>query len=1156
MRFSEIITQASALLREAGRMTYRTLKREFALDDEMLEDLKDELIVARRVARDEDGKVLVWTGNSSPESRVQRPESKKVQSSRSKVQSQETQPLAAERRQLTVMFCDLVGSTRMSGQLDPEELRDVVREYQQACTEVIRRHEGYIAQHLGDGLLVYFGYPIAHEDDAARAVRAGLDIIQALSRQEKRPSLHVRIGIHTGLVVIGEIGSSEKREMLALGETPNIAARVQGQAAPDEVLISAATYRLVEGLFDTEERGQPELKGVATPLMLYRIVKESDARSRFEVAVRTGLTPLVGREEELGLLQRRWTQAKDGAGQVVLLSGEAGIGKSRLVQTLKEQAVAEGVTRIEFRCLPYYQNSALYPIIDHLHRLLQFQREDTPDTKLGKLQQALAAFRFPQSDTLSLLATLLSLPHPEGISPLTLSPQAQKQKTHEALVAWMMEEAQRRAVYCAWEDLHWADPSTLDVLTLFLEQIPTTRMFALLTYRPEFNPPWSARSYLTQLTLNRLGRAQVEAMVRNVTDGKALPTDIVQQIVTKTDGVPLFVEELTKMVLESGLVQTEDGRFVRASGSAAMPPLAIPSTLQDSLMARLDRLAPVREIAQIGAVLGREFSYELLQAVPVLDATVLQQGLRQLVEAELIYPRGLPPQATYVFKHALIQDTAYQSLLKRKRQQYHQQIAQVLEEQFAETKETQPELLAHHYTEAGLTQQAIPAWQKAGQNAVGRSANAEAISHLTKGLELVKTLPNTRERAQQELTLQIALGAPLMATQGYSAIAVEQTYNRAQELCLQVGDAVQVAQVLYGLFAFHGVRGNLTTALALGEQVLTTANRQQDATLALIAHAVVGTCLFRLGEFDRAQAQLAHAVARHNPAHHSDLIYRVGQDPALMALGYAAETLWCRGYPDQSLERARDGLAKAEALSHPLSVVEALAHVGVIHLNRREVQEANTQTEMLLALAHQHGFALWTGLGTSLQGLILIEHAAQSGERAQRETGVKTLQEMLATMQAMAAEVTVPLLQGTLAQGYAQDGQVDEGLIAIEHALDVVEKNNERTHEAELYRLKGEFTLQKLSAVCSQSSVPNPRHLTPSLQAEAEECFLKAIDIARKQQAKSWELRATTSLARLWQQQDKRVEARKLLCEVYNWFTEGFDTKDLQEAEVLLNTLA
>src|SRR5215813_6372555 len=644
----------------------------------------------------------------------------------------------AERRQLTVMFCDLVGSTPLAEKLDPEDLRQVILAYQQTCAEQIRRFEGYLARYVGDGLLVYFGYPQAHEDDASRAIRTGLGIVTALPELNTRLQqtvkvlsdfpLQVRIGIHTGLVVVGDMGGGGYRDPLAIvGETPNIAARLQGIAEPNTVVISEATARLVQGLFECQDRGPQALKGVSTPVPVFRVLRESEAQSRFEASVKTGLTPLVGREEELGLLRRRWEQAKVGEGQAVLLSGEPGIGKSRLVQTLKEHASAEGATRIEFRCSAYHQNSAFYPVIEHLQRFLQFAPHDTTQAKLGKLQQALAAYRFPQADTLPLFASLLSLPHPEGTPPLTLSPQKQKQKTQEALVAWIVEEAEKAAVYCAWEDLHWADPSTLEVLTLFLDQVPTTRLLAVLTFRPEFLPPWGNRSHLSQIMLSRLERTQTEALVEHVTGGKSFPAEVRQHIVSKTDGVPLFVEELTKTVIESGLVRDEGDRYVEVHDGAPIPPLAIPATLQDSLMARLDRLGPAKEIAQLGATLGREFSYEILAAVSQLDEERLQHGLKQLVVAELVYQRGLSPQAHYLFKHALIQDTAYQALLKSTRQQYHRQIAQVLEGRFPETVETQPELVAQHYTEAGLIKQAIPYWHQAGQNAVQRSANVEAV---------------------------------------------------------------------------------------------------------------------------------------------------------------------------------------------------------------------------------------------------------------------------------------------------------------------------------------------------------------------------------------------------------------------------------------------
>jgi class 3 adenylate cyclase/tetratricopeptide (TPR) repeat protein len=1052
----------------------------------------------------------------------------------------------AERRQLTVMFCDLVGSTPLAEQLDPEDLREVILAYQQVCAEQIRSFEGYLARYVGDGLLVYFGYPQAHEDDAQRAIRAGLGIVAALPHLNTQLQqtaeilqelpLQVRIGIHTGLVVVGDMGGGDYRDPMAIvGQTPNIAARLQGIAEPNTVVISAATARLVQGLFECQDHGPQALKGVSTPVPVYRVLQESAAQGRFEVAVTTGLLPLVGREHELGLLRERWEQVKGGQGQVLLLSGEPGIGKSRLVQELKEQVARGGATRIEFRCSPYHSHSALYPIIARLQRLLQFAPHDPPPAKLGKLQQTLAHYRFPRADTLSLLAALLSLPHPEGAPSLTLSPQKQKEKTQDALVAWMMEEAEHAAVFCVWEDLQWADPSTLELLTLLLEQVPTTRLLALLTFRPEFIPSWRPHSHLTQLTLNRLGRHPVEAMVENITGGKALPRAVVQQIVAKTDGVPLFVEELTKMVLESSLLTAADDHYEL---TGPLPPLAIPSTLQDSLVARLDRLATGKEVAQVGATLGREFSYEVLQAVSPVDERSLQQALAKLVEAEVLYQRGLPPQARYLFKHALIQDTAYQSLLKSTRQHLHHQIAHMLEERFAETTEAQPELLAYHYTEAGLVRQAIPYWQKAGQKATQHSAHVEAISHLTQGLELLKTLPDAPERAQQELTLQITLGASLLAAKGFAAPEVGTVYRRARELCQQVGETSQLFRVLRGLCSFYGQRAELQAAREVGEQLLSVAQREQDPALLVEAHRALGQVLGNLGEFRPAQAHLDEVIGLYDPQRYRSHAFLYGADPGVTGLSNAAWTLWHLGYPDQALRRIHEGLSLAQALAHPFSLAYALAYAVWLHQFRREEQLSQERAETLMALSHEHGFPEWLAWGTILRGRALAEQSDCTPH-----TEITEMHKGLAAYLATGAESWRVYLLALLAEAYGKRGQAEEGLAVLTEALAVVDKSEACSYESELHRLKGELTLQ--SHVASHQSKVE----------EAEACFLKAIAIARRQSAKSWELRAVMSLSRLWQHQGKKDEAQQMLAEIYGWFTEGFDTKDLQEAKTLLEEL-
>jgi len=933
MTFDEILTQVRELLEREGRVAYRILKRRFELTDDDLEDLKADLIDAKRVAVDEDGKVLVWGGAapvaSSQMSVLSSPQPPAPQTLNSELRtSQPPDPRprdarldAAERRQLTVMFCDLVGSTALSEQLDPEDYRAVVRSYQQASAEVIGRYEGHTAQYLGDGLLVYFGYPTAHEDEARRAVHTGLGIVGAmltlsLPRHVHLPQpLQVRIGIHTGPVVVGEIGHSEKREMLALGETPNIAARVQGEAAPNTVVMSAATAHLVEGLFECQNLGPRTLKGISTPLSLYRIVSESDAQSRFEAAVRTGLTPLVGRGEELGLLRRHWERAKAGEGQVVLLSGEAGIGKSRLVQELKEQVVKDGATRIELRCSPYHQNSALYPIIDHLQHALQFERDDAPYARLEKLEKTLTSYRFAQPDTVPLLATLLSLPHPNGYPPLTLTPERQKQKTQEALVGWLVEEAEQTAVYSAWEDLHWADPSTLELLHLFLDQVPTTRMLALLTFRPEFTPPWGSRAYLSQLTLGRLDRTQVGEMVERVTGGKGLSAELVQQVIAKTDGVPLFVEELTKMVVEMMRGQVtgdrlQEHRIVGAQHAASVPVLGIPTTLQDTLMARLDRLSTVREVAQMGATIGREFSYDVIRAVSPLNEANLQQALTKLVEAELLYQRGLPPQVHYLFKHALVQDTAYQSLLKSTRQQYHQQIAQVLTERFAETIETQPELVAHHYAEAGLGEHAIPYWQRAGERAVRLPAYAEAVRFYHLALQALERQESVEEA--QRCTLLLALG---------EAQWKAGEYLMAQETLLRAADS----------------------ARALG------------ATESLVHAALV---------LEAMTQQVGLSAAPVVPLL-EEALRRFGTEDSLLTaktLGGLARALWFTGVQQQAVVYAEQAVAMARRLADPelLAInLQGMIHAlqGPEHLQERLAYA--TEMVQLAEAANVKGLLTW-----------------------------------------------------------------------------------------------------------------------------------------------------------------------------------------------------
>ncbi len=1126
MDYEAILSQVVALLQREGRIAYRVLKRRLQLDDDLLEDLKDDLIYAKKLASDEERKVLVWAG-------IQAEPSPPSDSS----SSPDARPLEAERRQLTVLFCDLVDSTVLASQLDLEEWREVVRAYQDTCAKVIARFEGHIAQYLGDGLLVYFGYPLAHEDDAPRAVRTGLGIVEAVAQlnvrltRERGVELAVRLGIHTGLVVVGDVGGGARHEQLALGETPNLAARLQGIAAPNTLVISAATVPLLGGFFACQSLGTRLLKGFAQPLEVYQVLYEHMARSRLEAAGRIGLTPLVGREQEVRLLQERWAQVKDGLGQVVLLSGEAGIGKSRLVQMLKEHVAAEPQAWLTpCQCSPYYQNTALYPMIELLERVvLQFDREESSQQKLSKLEGFVVQYGLPLAEAVPLFAALLSLPLTADYAPLTLSPEQQKQKTLQAFLAIFLRIAAQQPVLFVMEDLHWVDPTTLELLSLLVDQGPTARILALFTCRPDFSPPWTGRAHLTQVTLNRLPRRQAIEMTDRVAHSKALPPEVVEQVVAKTDGVPLFVEELTKMVLESGLLQEREDRYEL---TGPLPPLAIPATLHDSLMARLDRLAAVKAMAQLGATLGREFSHELLQAVSPWDEGTLQRGLHQLVAAEFLYQQGLPPQATYRFKHVLIQEAANQSLLRSTRQRHHQRIAQVLEARFPELCETQPELLAHHYTEAGVIALAIPYWQQAGQRASERSAHVEAIAHLTRGLEVLNTLPDTPERTQQELVLQTTLGPALIATKGWAAPEVGKVYARAQELCQQVGETPQIFPTLFGLCYFHLLRAEFHRARELAEQLLRMAQHQQDQTFLLLAHHVLAGPLFHLGELTLCRTHLEQGMALYDAQQHHTLAFRYGIDLGVFFLSYAARPLWLLGFPDQARTSIREALTLARKLAHPFSLAYTLHWAATTHQLRREAPASQEQAEVSMAFSREQGFALWVPGGTVLQGWALTE-------QGQMEEGIAHMRQGMTVWQATGAEVDRPYYLALLAEVYGKAGWAEEGLHVLAEALAVVDTIEERYYEAELYRLQGELLLAR----------------SAEQHAEAETCFQQALAVARRQRAKSWELRAAMSLSRLWQCQGKRDEARELLAPVYGWFTEGFDTADLQEAKTLLEEL-
>jgi class 3 adenylate cyclase/predicted ATPase len=1044
-------------------------------------------------------------------------------------------PLEAERRQLTVLFCDLVDSTELASRLDPEDLRDVMRAYQAACANVVSRFEGHVARFLGDGVLAYFGWPRAHEDDAERAVRAGLQLVQDIARLEPRAEvrLQARVGVATGHVVVGDLisgGSSDKDAVS--GDTPNLAARLQALAAPASVVISQATRRLLGGLFELADLGPVRLKGFAEALSAFRVEGKGQAEGRFDALHGEHLTPLVGREHELGILLERWYWARDGDGQVVLLAGEPGIGKSRLLRTLRERLGDDPYTPLSHYCSPHHTNSALYPVIDLLERAARLERNAPPEEQLDKIEAVLAGTREQLDEALPAVAALLGVPTGARYPALIMGPEVQKHRTLQALLDQLAALAARQPVLALYEDVHWSDPSTLELLGMVIERVRQLPVLVLITFRPEFQPPWTSHAHVTTLTMSRLGRRQGADLVARVTGDKPLPPAIVEQIVARTDGVPLFVEELTKAVLESGLLADAGDHWELAG---PLPPLAIPTTLHDSLMARLDRLAPVKEVAQTAAVIGREFSHELLAAVSPLSEADLHIALDQLVQSELVFRRGIPPEATYTFKHALVQDAAYQSLLKSRRQQLHARIAQVLESRFPGVSEGDPEVLARHTTEAGLAAGAIPYWRRAGGLAAGRWANVEAIAHLSKGLELVETLPAAPEHLDEELALRLAIGGPLMSTKGYAAPELERSYSRAWSLCEQLDRSDALFPVLRGLWTCYFVRGELARAYDLAERLVVLADKEKAPLRRAHACRAVGCTSFYLGRLTDASEQFERGTALSDavselPEHRAHALLH-GEHPGVFCRTYLAWVLWLRGLPDQAAEMVNAALDHAQRLGHPYSTVIAASFAAVLHTWRHEYALARLRAETTIEVATDHD------LGPRLGFAIMARGAALVG-LCQQPQGIAAIRAGLDNWNRTGARLSESQWLGLIAEAHLQAGQLDYAHAALDKAAEATAATGECYYQAELYRLRGVV------------STETGEHTQAALWLQ------RAIEIARSQKARSWELRAATSLARLWRDQGKRAEAHDLLEPVYEWFTEGFDTADLKDAKALLDELA
>ncbi len=1044
----------------------------------------------------------------------------------------------ASRRQLTVMFCALVEFTTLARQFDPEELRELTQVYYRACTKVIHHYDGYMAQYLGDRLLVYFGYPHAHEDDAQRAVRAGLDILRDLDSLNARVEeghgvrIAVRVGIHTGLVVVGGDHESGSQERLAFGEAPNLAAWLQSLASPNQIVLSDETRRLAGERFSYEDVVVKALKGVEASLQIYRVVREQTDASRFDATVIPNLTTLVGREEERALLLRHWEQAKAGEGQVILISGEAGIGKSRLAHTLREQVDTEGYYWVQYQCSPYHRNSAFYPFMMQLEKAAEFTRDDTDLQKLAKLE-ALLWESTEAHDDVPLVATLLSIPTGDRYPALNLSPQQQRARTIKVLADQIVGLAYQQPLCVTMEDAHWSDPTSLEVLNAIRYRALDMQVLVVITSRPEFDVHKQIESHITVLTLNRLSQSQSVAMVNRLTAGNELSPATRDDIVTKADGIPLFIEEVTKTVIETAR-RDEDGDRDQLPRFSLVQD--IPQTLQGLLLARLDRLGAVVEVAQIGATLGREFTYDLIAAVVRWRDSELEDALHQLVESGLLFCSGRPPESSYRFKHALIQAAAYGLLLVQKRQQLHARIAQVIDDEFPTLAATEPELLARHYAEARLYEEAVTYYYRAGQQALQRSAHLETVNQISRGLALLKSLPATPATAGQEVDLQMTLGPALTATKGYAAPEVEQTYARALALCDQVGETPQLFPVLRGLWIFNVLRGRLQAAHELGGQCLALAHRLHDVDRLPEAHRVLGTTLFYLGEFRAALAHFEQGIEQYDPHRHRTHAFLYGQDPGVTCRTYAAWTLWFLGYSDKALDMMNSALSLARELSHPFTLADALVFAAGLHEYRREGSLAQECSEEAIALSAPEDFTFMIAMGTIRLGSGL----AQQG---QIQKGIALIQQGNQAFQDTGAVLPPNLVaQG---EAHGRSDQLQDRLDTLERALDVSQQTGECYYDAELHRLKGEFLLQ------FEQTMPAAQG-SRSKVVEAESCFRRALDIARRQQAKSCELRATVSLSRLWFEQGQREKARTLLAPVYSWFTEGFDTADLQEAKALI----
>jgi class 3 adenylate cyclase/predicted ATPase len=1028
-----------------------------------------------------------------------------------------------ERRQVTIVFCDVVESTALAERLDPEELRDLLDTYHTICAREIGRFGGAIGKLLGDGVLAYFGYPAAQDNDAQAAVGAALSIVRHM-RERESGDIAVRVGIHSGLVVTGGLGAPEQREWTVLGSAPNIAARLQGLASPNTVVVSGATLRLVEGFFDLRAFGPQALRGLATPIEVYEVLGPRAVYNRVEAALGVGhLTPLVGRREAIETLAACWDRAREGDGQVALASGDAGIGKSRLLHELWERVADDGALRLECRCTAYHQHSALYPVIDLFQRLWQLKHADSPAVLLERLERGAAPCAAAVPHLVPLLAALLSVPLPHGrYETPNLTPQRQRQLTLEALCAIVVAMARETPVLLAVEDAHWIDASSLELITQLLERLPAARILLVLLHRPSFQPPDTVSERATRVALDRLSVDQAAEMVQLVSGDRSLPRQTVADLCARAEGVPLFVEELTKTVLEAGLVERDGGRVAD---------VAIPLTLQESLMARLDRLAPVKDVVQMSATLGRAFTYDMLHAVSSLDEMVLRSELGRLVDAEVLHVHGVPPHETYVFKHVLIQEAAYETILRHKRRDLHALVVRAFETEFPELVATQPEVLAHHCTHAGQAAEAVAYYVRAGLRAIERSACVEATAHLRAGEALIPAVPEA-SRSRCELEVLIRLGPALVATQGFASPEVERVYARARELCEGGGDPRQLFAALGGLHVFHQSRAELAAGLPLARARLDLAARLAKPGLVAQVYESEATLRFWRGDHAESLRAIDAAFDHYDPVAARRLALEYGTEVGVVCGAYAAQVLWFLGRPDEAVARMHEAVALARTIGHANTLGLALDFGASLHALRRDVPETLRFADEAIAFSGEQQLPFWLGFGTIFRGWALT-HLSRIDE------GIALMLEGIRSFQGTGALIGGRLCVAMLAEAYLRAGQVEVGRDLLAVALPGLERCEDRFFDAEVLRVQAELVLN--------GGVPD--------RTAAERLLGDAVALARRQGSRGLELRAAISLARLWMASRRDAEAHALLAPCRAFFTQGTETGDVREADAVLDAL-